>query len=295
MSVELQELVNFHLTGRGNRAVTTSEQDADWTPALLAPYRQLSRLRYDFPLVLVDGPESQAFIDTLTGIVNRLLRDIAPAGNAGEQLRQHLLLLERRMRELAADAVGVSLTELWKQAEKSLLAECDSQQAEWLGNSIATGRFALRVDGEVVDCNERLPLRLIEHGWSRLAGRRPESTERVNRLIIRLRNVLKVDDLKNGASRTPQKLRTTLGKRYREAFDFERMAEVLDDSTPHNRLPALRRKRIRKALSVLESQRFFPTYTADGRDKALYDFRFDSLTAALKAYRERLSDMVTMA
>ena len=291
MSVALQELINFHLTGKRDNAQTENMAGADMVPALLAPYRELSQLRYDYPLILVDGAETQAFVDTLSGVINRLLRDIAPQGNAGEQLRQHLLRLERRMRELAVGKFSVTLSELWKQAEKSLLAECTKAEAEWLGNSIATARFALQIDGQVVDCDERLPARLIEHGWAKLAGRCHETADRINDLIIRLRNVLKVDELKNGESRTAQKLKTTLGKRYKEAFDFERMADLLEDSTPHNRLPVTRRDRIRAALTVLESQKFFASGAVDPKGKSLHSFIFDDLSAALKAYHERLSEI----
>ena len=294
MSVALQELINFHLTGKRDNAQTESMAGTDRVPALLAPYRDLSDLRYDYPLILIDGAETQAFVDTLSGVINRLLRDIAPQGNAGEQLRQHIFRLEKRMRELAVGKFSVTLSELWKQAEKSLLAECTKAEAEWLGNSIATARFALQVDGQVVDCDERLPARLVEHGWTKLAIGRQASARRINDLIIRLRNVLKVDDLKNGASRTPQKLKTTLGKRYKEAFDFERMADLLEDSTPHNRLPVARRERIRAALTVLESQKFFATEAMGPQEKDLHDFTFDNLSAALKAYHERLTEIAAV-
>lgn len=291
MSVALQELIHFHLTGKRDNAQIESMAGTDMVPALLAPYRDLSRLRYDYPLILIEGPDTQAFVDTLSGVINRLLRDIAPEGNSGEQLRQHVIRLERRMRELASGKFSVTLSDLWKQAEKSLLAECTKAEAEWLGNSIATARFALRVDGQVVDCDERLPARLIEHAWNQLAGHRSESSHKVSHLVIQLRNILKVDDLKSGASRTPQKLKTTLGKRYKEAFDFDRMAELLEDSTPHNRLPADRRDRIRVALTVLESQKFFASSAADAQGKSLHEFKFDNLSAALKAYHERMSEI----
>lgn len=288
MSVELQEIINFHLTGKRAKGDVAGVPAPDAIPALMVPYRQLNQLRYDFPLILVDGADTQAYVDTLTGVINRLLRDVAPTGNKGAQLRQHVLRLERRMRELAADGVSVRLTELWRQAEKLLFAECGKAEAEWLGNSIATARFALRTDGLVVDCDERLPARLLEHAWAKLAGLQQAPADRIHRLVIKLRDILKVDDLKNRASRTPQKLKTTLGKRYNEAFDFERMAELLQDSTPHNRLPSARRDRIHASLSVLESQKHF---SVPGRENGLHSFIFDNLPAALKAYNERLPEI----
>lgn len=292
MSAELQEMIHFHLTGK--RAADAAERGEGIYPAPLAPYRELAALRYDFPVVLLNSPDSQAALDTLTGIVNRLLREIAPEGNAGLLLRQHVLRLEARMRELSVLRHESSLARLWKDAEKSLLNECDEQERESLGNSIATARFALRAEGQVADCEERLPTRLLEHAWSKAEARRvAEPVRKIERLIVRLRNMLKVDDLKNGGSRTPQRLKSKLGKSYRDAFDFELMAEVLEGSTPHNRLPAARRSRIRSALGVLESQRFFDVTGAGGevRKDDHYVFLFDNLSAALKAYNERLPAM----
>lgn len=291
MSAELQELISFHLTGKLDNTRAMNLAGAGFVPAVLAPYRDLSRLRYDYPLILVDGAETPAYVDTLSGVINRLLRSIAPEGNTGEQLRQHVLRLEQRMRELAAGDHGRSLSELWKQAEKSLLAECAADESEWLGNSIATARFALQVDGQVVDCDEQLPERLLVHAWRRFAGHGHDTATTIDDLIIRLRNLLKVDDLKNSTSRTPQRLKATVGKRYREAFDFDRMAELLDESTPHNRLPPERRERIANALEILESQRFFALPRTDRPGKTLHEFVFDSLATALKAYRAHLPEI----
>ena len=62
MSAALQELINFHLTGKRDNAQTESMAGADTVPALLAPYRDLLSLRYDYPLILVEGAETQAFV-----------------------------------------------------------------------------------------------------------------------------------------------------------------------------------------------------------------------------------------
>ena len=294
MSVTLQEMINFHLTGKRGKENIAGGPGPDICPALLVPYRQLSMLRYDFPLVLIDAASSPAFADSLSGIFNRLLRNIAPKGNTGEQLRQHVLRLETRMRELAVDSLDVTLSTLWKRAEKSLLTECDGDEAERLTNSLATARFALNVDGDVVNCDDRLPVRLMQHAFKTVEARRTQqSIEKIELLIIRLRNILKVDELKNSNARSPQKLRKSVGKRYRESFDFDLMSDLLDDASPKNRLSTKRRKRIKVALAVLESQRFFVPATTgrNRRGRSKYDFVIDNLQAALKAYSERLPEM----
>ena len=287
MSVRRQDIVDFQLTGRHREDLGEPSHNA--CPALLAPFRDLASLRYDFPLILLESAESQACVDSLTGVINRLLREIAPEGSAGTLLRQHVLRLERRMRALLTQ--DVSLDELWQRAERSLREECGENEAELLSNSIATARFALRVDGTVVDCDDRVPARLFRHTWNKVEAERARtSLERIETLIIKLRDMLKVDDLKKSSSRTPQKLRMTLGRRYREAFDFELMSEILEGATPHNELPAARRGRIAEALSVLENQKFFAPFGAE-RDRSYYGFVFDHLSTALKSYDERLPAM----
>ncbi len=293
MSVEMQEMVRFHLTGRRADGETPETLPQDVCPALLAPYRRLEKLRYDFPLILLDGGENQAFIDTLSGIVNRLLREIAPEGNAGEQLRQHVIRLEHRMRELVAGGFDSTLAALWEKAEKSLLDGCRKSETESLKNSLDAARFALNTDGQAVDCDDRLPSLLLKHVWTKVEAQRTRrSLDQIESLIIRLRNILKVDDLKNGRSRSPQRLKQTLGRRYKDAFDFELMSELLLDSAPHNKLPVDRRRRVRAALTVLESQEFFARGAGDNLSQ--YRFVFGNTSEAVKAYNERLPEIANV-
>ena len=292
MSVTMQEMINFHLTGKRGDNGAASGPGPDTCPALLMPYRALSELRYDFPLVLVDEPSNPAIADSLSGIFNRLLQAIAPEGKAGEQLRQDVLLLEMRMRELVTDGREELLSGLWKRAEKSLAAERDRPEAELLRDNLATARFALNVDGMTIACDDRLPARLLQHAFAKVeADRTRVSLARIESLIIRLRNILKADDMKSSESHSPQTLKKNLGKRYKESFDFELMSRMLDDATPRNRLPASRRSRIEAALAVLVSQGFFGAATDKHGGSGQHQFIVDSLPAALKAYDERLPEM----
>jgi len=290
MSVDIQEMIHFHLTGKQGGSETEDVPLGDVCPALLAPYRELRGLRYDFPLVLLDDGNSQALLDTLSGVMNRLLREIAPEGNSGARLRQHVLRLETRMRELLDNGRNETLARLWKRAEKTLMAECNKADAEALQNSLATARFALRTNGRVVDCDDRLPSLLLQHAWVKVEQQRTrQSLEQINALIIRLRNILTVDDLKTGRARAPTKIKQTFGRRYQDAFDFELMSEILDDAAPNNRLPDGRRRRVRSALADLESQKFFANEDDDKRTR--YRFVFSSASGALKAYNERLPEI----
>lgn len=282
---------------RCNDGESDHERQRDVFPALLVPYRELSKLRYDYPLILLHEGSGPSFVDTLSGVMSRLLHEIAPPGDAGRQLRQHVLRLEIRMREQCVAKKKTSLDKLWKRARKSLLGECDGIEAELLEKSLATARFALTLDGELADCDARLPKKILQHMWVRVEAQRVRyALENINTLIIKLRNILKVDDLKARQSRTPQSLKRALGRNYKEAFDFELISGILEDAAPHNRLPEKRCRRIRSVLKTLESQRFF---ISPGSDKSVpanaeYQFVFSKASSALQAFSKRLPEMVRL-
>jgi hypothetical protein len=64
-------------------------------PALFARYGALARLRYDFPLVLVEGDGDGPVLRPLTGIIDGILRETAAPGADGEALRQQVLRARR--------------------------------------------------------------------------------------------------------------------------------------------------------------------------------------------------------
>ena len=78
MDAELQTHVAFHLTGRRPDAGLETVDRLDLRPALLARYRDLSQLRYDFPLVLVRDGGGKSYVEALSGIIDGILHGFAP-------------------------------------------------------------------------------------------------------------------------------------------------------------------------------------------------------------------------
>ena len=115
MEAELQSQVAFHLTGKRPAAGLEAVDSLALRPALLARYRDLTALRYDFPLVLVDGGADGDRVQALSGLVDRLLQDIA-RGDDAERVTRHVLRLERQLRVLLAEGVEGSLSALWDMA-----------------------------------------------------------------------------------------------------------------------------------------------------------------------------------
>src|SRR5512137_58665 len=146
MAARHQEQSLFFSTGRRHGEGVDAIDGLSLRPALLARYRDLSRLRYDYPLVLVDrGPEAGT-LRSLSSVVDEVLQEIAPRGIDGERLRKHVLRIEREIRVLLAGGASGRLTELWAMAAPRLAAP-DDPLADGLLTHIA-GK--LRLDGEVV-------------------------------------------------------------------------------------------------------------------------------------------------
>jgi len=81
MDKQLRSQVVFHLTGRHAQGADAAAAVAGMRPALMAAHRRLDELRYDFPVVFTAAGD--AFVQSLSSIVETALRTVAPAGVAG--------------------------------------------------------------------------------------------------------------------------------------------------------------------------------------------------------------------
>jgi ferredoxin len=291
MDAELQSHVAFHLTGKRAAGGLEAVAPLSLRPALLARYRDLSALRYDFPLALVEGASAESSVRSLSGIIDEILQQIA-RGDDGERVSRHVLRLERQIRTLVAEGSEGSLSAVWEVAAARLGTRPDAL----LQDSLGRARAALKVDGELVDCDAALPTRLVEHAWNvaQEAKARAFGGD-LSRLIHRLSDILAADFARSEEGRSAERLRASIGAAHAEAFDFGAMSNVLTRAAPRAALPAARRERIRWLIMVLESQRFCPLRTESGARVERYRFVFDSCTAALAAYRERQPKAITLA
>ena len=294
MQAGLQAHIAFHLSGMRPRGELDTVDDLGLRPALLAGYRDLGKLRYDFPLVLLREGAGEASVQSLSGLFDGALREIATAAD-GERLRKHALRLEREIRALAAECAGASFSDLWDQAAGRLSANDN----DLFQNSLSRLRAVLKVDGEVVDCDQAMPFRLCHHLWKTVhdqkAGRFRSD---IGRLMVKLSDILRADFVRSPEGLSAQRLRASMGGAQRDAFDFEALSHLLAENSPKAALPENRRQRIRGLLSVLESQRFYPPLSEgdpSANDKEPYGFVFANCADAVAAYRERLPKMTELA
>ncbi len=187
-------------------------------PALFSGYRDLARLRHDFPVVLVADPADGLFAQSLSAIIDRAL-DTAARGNDIERIRKHALRLEQEIRTLVASGETGSLSALWDKAA-TRLPKTGNQS---LHDSLRRTRDAIKLDGELASCDSALPTRLLQHAWVAVEKQKAEALRKeIDGLTVKLTGILK-----NGYAQSAGD-----GKRLRgllDAFNTQRLLSAPAD------------------------------------------------------------------
>ncbi|MFZ5541300.1 MAG: ferredoxin [Pseudomonadota bacterium] len=290
MAAKFQDQLVFHMTGKLAGDGLSPVDDKDLRPALLARYRDLTPLRYDYPVVLVEG-DGNDYALSLSALVNRTLAEVAPRGIEGERLRRHGLRLERELRALLAHGAAGRVSELWKSAAARIATDADDAAADVL----ARAGDALNVDGALVDCDAALPARFVAHAWRHVQrGKARQFRALVDQLLRKLTDIRRAAFVNSEAGRRPEALRAAVGAGHADVFDFVAMSRLVARRAPKDELPAARRARIEWALSVLRAQPFYPDPGAASHGAPPLAFEFDSCAAAIEAYRARLPKIVEL-
>src|SRR5512144_198138 len=113
-AVRFNEQRVFFSTGRREAEGLGAIDALGLVPAAFAPYRDLARLRHDFPLVLVRDDRGPGPVQSLSGLVDQVLREVAPKGMAGERLRKQAMRLERESRARSFAGEEGTLSALWE-------------------------------------------------------------------------------------------------------------------------------------------------------------------------------------
>lgn len=292
MHAKPQDQLIFHLTGKCQGDGVLPIAGMRLIPALLAPYRDLNGLRHDFPVVLSEAASGPEFVHSLSGLIDAMLKDVAPRGIEGERLRRHALQLEREIRTDVAQGARGSLSELWELAA----ARLGAREGETLEQVLRHAGGAVSVEGEVVGCTQQMPASLITHAWHAARRTRAQRFQAdLSRLVLKLSDILRAAHSHSQAGRQPASLKAAMGGSHQEAFDFDMLSRVVGKGAPRDELPAARRARLERTLRVLESQRFYaaPGHEADA-DSGCHGYVFDNCAAAALAFRQRLGDVVEL-
>ena len=291
MAATFHEQRVFFSTGRRQGDAVAAIDGLSLRPALFAGYRDLTRLRHDFPLVLVRDSSGAIAARALSGIVDEVLLEVAPRGMAGERLRKHALALEREIRSRVAAGDTGSLSELWTAAAERVVAH-DNENAEEVLRYTAA---ALKLDGEVVACDMAMPARYLTHLWEVAHAKKARAFRKtVDALVVRLSDILRAAFIHSAAGQEPSALRASVGGGHQNLFDFDAMSRLVGRRAPKDELSPARRRRVESALAILRGQRFFADPKASTSPEAIapFEFHFEDCASTVEAFRARLPALV---
>jgi ferredoxin len=288
----LDDLLAFHLFGRRPPGSGDSPTASPPVPALLDSYRDLTRIRHDYPVCL-NGSGPETAVRPLTQVVDELIDGIEEEGDAGEQLKRTIYRLEATVRTLAELDDGAKLSELLDRAAQELMATSTltGEKKDSLNENVSSARRVLDADGEVLNCERETPGRIFKtlvtlHWREHCAKWRDE----LESLIYGLEGILGADFNRSDESRRPEHLRDSLGTPG-DDVDVQAMSTILSSGRHESPLSGTRRERVQSALSVL--RRVEPVFRAthdDGDTSA--PFRVDTVVADCAEASELLESRI---
>src|SRR4029453_14097674 len=206
MAAKFQDQTVFHLTGK-RTGDGLAALDVSHRPALLAAYRDLTRLRYDYPVVLSDGDTGPEYAQSLSSVIGALITDLAPRGVDGERLRRQLLRLEHELRAMVAAGAGGRLSELWVDAAGRVAGD-DRKVHEILLQAAGS----LAPDGELADCDGALAERFLTRAWQNVHAEKARAFRTLaDRLVRTLSDILRAAHAHSQAGQQPEVLQSGFG------------------------------------------------------------------------------------
>lgn len=255
-------LRHFHL---GEPAAKDQLQAApdDILPALLDPFRDTSKLRYDYPLFLFppgdgDGHQDAGDLEQpLAEWFTQAMRELAPGDGAARILEDHLHWLEYHLRQTLREREGPAQAALVLRGAGLDLQRhlhLDQENRERLQHDLDRLQTAAG-DGQIMGYGRYPALHLLIHAVrSRVVPRLARFQTQVDQSIQGLRDLFDVEWGKSDEAIEPRQARDSVGPEG-ERFDPAALSAVMDHSKGTQAMPSERRGRIERVLEILEAWR----------------------------------------
>lgn len=256
----IAKLRRFHINGAEDTPTSKSAKtDGEGLlPALLAPFRDISRVRYSYPLFLFppgEQPQKRLCVP-LAELLTELLESVDPAGQA-RILRDNLPRFEVYARKMLPpktppqDAVKL-LGEAAEQFPKLLqLRKADA--ATFIEN---TGKLlaALPPGGRLIGYSDGAALLLLIHMARHVIPiRRRRFRKQVESLRTRLEQLLDVEHNKSAEAHQPQALQEAMGDVGSQIMDMSALSRVMGNHRGSQTMPPGRRERIEGLVKWLDA------------------------------------------
>jgi hypothetical protein len=122
-------------------------------PALFARFKDISEVRYDYPVILVEENLGKSMVESLSSVIDKALLEVKP-GIEGDRIKKNALQIEKEIRCLLTNGVKDNFSSLWNKAANTYLSQVEKAFQE----KMEEFKASIKIDGEVViDCNEKFP------------------------------------------------------------------------------------------------------------------------------------------
>jgi ferredoxin len=245
----LRALRTFHLTG-------VRHQDAlpqDLLPALLHPFRDFARVRFDYPLVVSPKADGGLEARPLAEALLLWLDEVAPGGGA-RILRDNLTRLERDVREAMAAHASPPAAKALLEAQGGKLGAQLGLRAEH-ADALETDLRALwgRVPeaSVLVGYGPRAGLQLFALGaQATLSARRASYAQKARGLLQKIERIIKVERTKDPEAHRAQALEASMPAAGLQ-LDTTALARLLGGHRGTEAIAPERRRRLEAAHRVL--------------------------------------------
>ncbi len=272
-------LRHFHL---GNPSVKDAIKpvSSDYLPALLEPYRDITRLRYDYPLFL--SPAEDSAIDRkpeelarpLSTFLQETVAGFSPGEESARILKDNLPWIERDVRVRLSEMEGPSaIKPLLQEATNALLSHLnlDTENRARLQGDLDKLLEATPEGGRLLAYGRYPAIHLLIHVIrSSVIPRHARFRREIEKHIKELKLLLDVDLSKSPESKQPEKLRGSVGGAA-DFFDTGALSRVMEHSHGSVVMSKERHERIEKALHALEAYRHNTTLVRFVHSSAVND------------------------
>ncbi len=286
-------LRHFHL---GNPSVKDAVKrvSSDYLPALLEPYRDVTRLRYDYPLFLspAEGTDidrkPEDLVRPLSAFLQETVAGFAPGDESARILKDNLPWIERDIRVRVSEMEGpVAAGPLLRDATRALVAhlKLDKENNARLQTDLDKLLDGTPEGGQLLAYGRYPAIHLLIHVIrSSVIPRHARFKREIEKHIKELKLLLEVDWSKSPESKQPEELRGSVGGAA-DFFDTGALSKVMEHSHGSVVMSRERRARIENALQTLEAYRHNATLVRFVHSGALDDAwlkqtaGFEALTA----------------
>ncbi|KOR33332.1 hypothetical protein TI05_01620, partial [Achromatium sp. WMS3] len=250
-------LRHFHL-GDPGAGTKLEVPNTELLPALLNPYRDTSRLRYDYPLVLLPATDGHRKATELAIPLTEWLQDavLAFAPNDGARiLKDHLPWLEHHIRTTLDQTDGpVDAISPLQEAQVALQVHLQLPDVEKnrLDKDLQALQQQIPTGTTILAYGRYAALHLLKHAiHSRVLPRRQRLTKLISNCVRGLKELLEVEWAKSTESVEPAQARDSVGPGA-HLFDLAKLSETMDYARGTYVMPEERRTRIESTLQTLE-------------------------------------------